>query len=122
MFDLSMFPEVVTPKRNARATGATIPSEQEKIPLKSTVTPVTPRKNAGVTKNSFKNNDVTPVTPVTPKKHNNCDDFLCGNTAEWMEAFEERAAILEYLGGLPRERAEQEARVICLEEFRSRRR
>lgn len=42
--------------------------------------------------------------------------------AEWREAFEERAAIMEHLGGLPKDRAEKEARVICLEEFRRRKR
>jgi len=39
---------------------------------------------------------------------------------EWLEAFHERAAILEYDGGLPRQQAERKAWQICLHEFRSR--
>lgn len=122
MFDLSMFPEIVTPKQNARVTGVTIQPEQKKNPLKSTVTPVTPRKNAGVTKKSFKNSGVTPVTRVTPQKHNNQNGVTGNDPEEWREAFEERAGIMEYMGGLSRTEAERQARVICLEEFRNRRR
>lgn len=55
------------------------------------------------TKQSQGNLDVvTPATPVTP--HNDYDDEY------WQEMFEERAAIMEYDGGLPREEAEQLAK------------
>ncbi|MEB4589519.1 hypothetical protein VSS37_00870 [Candidatus Thiothrix sp. Deng01] len=39
----------------------------------------------------------------------------------WLEAFEERAAIMEHDSGLPRQQAEWQAWHICLAEFRSRR-
>ena len=39
---------------------------------------------------------------------------------EWLEAVEERAAILEFDGGLNRQRAEREAWKYCLAEFRRR--
>jgi hypothetical protein len=45
---------------------------------------------------------VTPATPVTPP--NDHDDEY------WEEMFEERAAIMEYDGGLPRSEAEQLAK------------
>jgi hypothetical protein len=41
--------------------------------------------------------------------------FLAGGSrevADWWERFEERAAILEFDGGLPREKAEAKAREI----------
>ncbi|EIJ36227.1 hypothetical protein [Thiothrix nivea] len=44
------------------------------------------------------------------------------SSEEWREAFEERAAIMEYSGGLPKHEAERQARVICLAEFRNRKR
>ena len=37
------------------------------------------------------------------------------------EDFEERAAIMEFEGGLPRGEADEQARVICLAEYRTRR-
>lgn len=95
MFDLSMFPEAVTP--------------------------VTPRKNVGVTKKSFKNSGVTPDTRVTPQKHNNRNGVTGNDPEEWREAFEERAGIMEYMGGISRQEAERQAKVICLAEFRSKR-
>ena len=45
---------------------------------------------------------VTPATPVTP--HNNYDDEY------WQEMYEERAAIMEYDGGLSRDEAERLAK------------
>lgn len=55
------------------------------------------------TKQSQDNIDaVTPATPVTP--HNDYDDEY------WQEMYEERAAIMEYNGGLPRSEAEQLAK------------
>lgn len=39
---------------------------------------------------------------------------------EWLEAFHERAAILEHDGGLSRQKAERQAWQLCLNEFRSR--
>ena len=39
---------------------------------------------------------------------------------EWREAIEERAAILEFDGGLSRQRAEREAWQYCINEFRRR--
>lgn len=39
---------------------------------------------------------------------------------EWLEAFHERAAIMEYDGGLSRPQAERQAWQLCLNEFRSR--
>ena len=45
---------------------------------------------------------VTPATPVTPP--NDHDDEY------WQEMYEERAAIIEYDGGLPRDEAEQLAK------------
>lgn len=38
----------------------------------------------------------------------------------WLEAFEERAAIMEYDAGLSQQQAEQQAWYACLHEFRSR--
>jgi hypothetical protein len=38
---------------------------------------------------------------------------------DFNECFDERAAILEYEGGLPRQEAEAQARVICLTEYRN---
>lgn len=93
MFDLSMFPEAVTR--------------------------VTPRKKPGLQNKPFRNNAVTPVTRVTPENSNIETDI---DPEEWREAFEERAAIMEYSGGLPRHEAERQARVICLAEFRNRKR
>ena len=52
---------------------------------------------------------VSTVTERFQKKH---DD------EEWDEAYQERSAIMEYDGGLPRVEAETQARVICLAEFR----
>lgn len=55
------------------------------------------------TKQSQGNLDaVTPATPVTP--HNDYDDEY------WQEMYEERAAIMEYDGGLPRDEAERLAK------------
>jgi|JI6StandDraft_1071083.scaffolds.fasta_scaffold20767_5 hypothetical protein len=68
----------------------------------TTLAPVLPLapKNA---KQSQDNIDaVTPATPVTP--HNDYDDEY------WQEMFEERAAIMEYDGGLPRSEAERLAK------------
>ena len=45
---------------------------------------------------------VTPATPVTP--HNDYDDEY------WQEMYEERAAIMEYDGGLSRDEAERLAK------------
>jgi hypothetical protein len=55
------------------------------------------------TKQSQGNVDaVTPATPVTPL--NDYDDEY------WQEMYEERAAIMEYDGGLPRDEAERLAK------------
>lgn len=60
------------------------------------------------TKQSQGNLDVvTPVTPVTP--HNDYDDEY------WREMFEERAAIMEYDGGLLRDEAERLAKQLVAE-------
>ncbi|MEN9433915.1 MAG: hypothetical protein RLZZ422_1504 [Pseudomonadota bacterium] len=40
--------------------------------------------------------------------------------ADFEECLEERSAIMEYEGGLPRGEAELQARVICLTEYRNR--
>ena len=39
---------------------------------------------------------------------------------EWLEAVEERAGIMEHMGGLSRSDAEQQAMIVCTEEFRRR--
>ncbi|MBK8451772.1 MAG: hypothetical protein WAQ53_15370 [Thiofilum sp.] len=41
--------------------------------------------------------------------------------ADFNECLEERSAIMEYEGGLPRHEAELQARVICLTEYRNKR-
>lgn len=41
--------------------------------------------------------------------------------AEFLECLEERAAIMEHDGALPRQEAELQARVICLTEYRNKR-
>ena len=48
-----------------------------------------------------------------PQTLNDLDDFN--------ECVCERSAIMEYEGGLPRQEAELQARVICLTEYRTRR-
>lgn len=63
------------------------------------VLPLAPKN----TKQSQGNLDaVTPATPVT--LHDDYDDEY------WQEMFEERAAIMEYDGGLPRDEAERLAK------------
>ncbi|WP_234052692.1 MULTISPECIES: hypothetical protein [unclassified Xanthobacter] len=77
------------------------------------VTPVTPAPAHGVTSRVVEKTIlyqqladlVTPVTLVTPEN----DD--AGDEARWRDAFEERAAILEYDGGFSRSEAERLARI-----------
>ena len=99
MFDLPMFPTVTRVTRRSPVTR---------------VTGVTQKTTTEFHLNIFKNND---VTGVTGKKHN-----VRNNIDAEHEAFEERAAIMEYNGGLTRNAAETQARVICLAEFRHRKR
>ena len=73
------------------------------------VTPVTPEQIAGVTARPANSLGCTHVTPVTPQIIN-----LQGDRDE---AFEERAAILEYDAGLSRDEAERQARQMTYAEL-----
>lgn len=50
------------------------------------------------------------------------EDFFSGLTEDERYIFEERAGIMEYDGGLPRDEAERLAKVIFLEKYREGRR
>ena len=123
MFDLSMFPTVTRVTRRSpvtRVTGVTQKTTTEfhlNIFKNNDVTGVTGKKASRLQEKLNKNNIVTDVTGVTGKKHN-----VRNNIDAEHEAFEERAAIMEYNGGLTRNAAETQARVICLAEFRHRKR
>ena len=64
--------------------------------------PVLPLQSENTEQSQGSLDVITPATPVTP--HNDYDDEY------WQEMFEERAAIMEYDGGLPRSEAERLAK------------
>lgn len=84
------------------------------------VTPVTPIEAAGVTLEPAWIKACTPVTSVTPQNNVTANeptnDWIFSNDeadkSSGLEAFEERAAIMEFDGGLPRAEAERAARLI----------
>lgn len=92
-------------------------AEQVQVIDSKGVTRVTRKNSFGLQEKHLENNDVTHVTRVTRKNNNTGNDI---DTEGEHEAFEERAAIMEYDGGLSRLEAEAQARVICLAEFRQR--
>ena len=121
MFDLSMFPEPVVTAPVTRVTEKNTTQLHTKPNKNNAVTGVTGKIATRLQENSLKNNVVTRVTRVTGKNQYNRKRVTNQNDAELREMFEERAAIMEFEGGLPRAVAESQARVICLEEFRNRR-
>jgi hypothetical protein len=70
---------------------------------------------------------------MTAQTKTNLDDFFrrfndrlknpqtTDEIEDFSECLEERAGIIEYEGGLPRQEAEAQARVICLAEYRNKR-
>ena len=70
---------------------------------------------------------------MNPHTKTNLDDFFRrfndrlknpqtkDEQTDFEECLEERSAIIEYEGGLPRQEAELQARVICLNEYRHKR-
>ena len=71
----------------------------------------------------LKNNDLSALGQLGQlgQQKNAISETDFTKSDEWLEAFNERAAIMEYDGGLPRTEAERQAKVICLDEFRRRR-
>jgi len=115
MFDLSTY-------------GQWLPNTPPKplgTPKKQAGTRGTPHNNAGVptvkTENNIKNSNLIGLEHVEHVEHLKTTmseiHFLSDDE---LEGFEERAAIMEYEGGLTRNDAEQQALVICLAEYRQR--
>lgn len=103
MFDLSMFQ---TGTRGTPAHVAGVPVKRASIPRNNSYL----RKVEHMEHAEHQKNTNTGTGSGTPDRE------------EWRESFEERAAIMEYSGGLPRHEAEHQARIICLAEFRNRKR
>jgi len=106
MLDLSMFSD-------QRGFSPISPALVPKVPSKI-------GRDYGIS--AFKNNHLEKISPISPKSPaKNSVSEVDTKSEAWLEAFEERAAIMEYSGGLPRAEAERQAKVICLDEFRRRR-
>jgi len=78
------------------------------------------RAPAGALTPTLRNALATHKTEVLAHLSGNLPAALADWPAEWRERYEERAAIMEYDGSLPREEAEHRAQELVRESFRRR--